>query len=50
MIDAITALFLIMIMLLMITCAFQVRSHSLQTKENLDIYEIYEAGTGLYND
>ncbi len=49
-IDAITALSLVMIMLLMLVCALQVRAQSMQTEEDLDIYEIYEAGTRIYND
>lgn len=49
-IDATAALFLVMIMLMLITCAFHVRARLIQTKENSDIYEIYEAGTRIYYD
>lgn len=48
--DALIALMLIMILLSMLTSALQARNISLKTKENLDIYEIYEAGTRLYDD
>lgn len=50
MLDALTALMLMIILLLMLTAALQARSISLKTKENLDIYEIYQAGTRLYDD
>ena len=43
-IDVITALSLVMIMLLILVCALQIRAQSMQSEENLDIYEIYEAG------
>ncbi|NBJ63749.1 hypothetical protein D5266_00890 [bacterium c-19] len=49
-IDVITALSLVMIMLLILVCALQIRAQSMQSEENLDIYEIYEAGTRIYND
>lgn len=50
MLDALTALMLMIILLLMLTAALQARSISLKTKENLDIYEIYQAGTRIYDD
>ena len=50
MLDALIALMLVMILLLMLTSALKGLHSSLKTKENLDIYEIYEAGTGLYDD
>lgn len=50
MLDALTALMLMIILLLMLTAALRARSISLKTKENLDIYEIYQAGTRLYDD
>ena len=49
-IDVITALSLVMIMLLILVCGLQIRAQSMQSEENLDIYEIYEAGTRIYND
>ena len=49
-IDVITALSLVMIMLLILVCALQIRAQSMPSEENLDIYEIYEAGTRIYND
>lgn len=50
MLDALIALMLVMILLLMLTSALKGFHSSLKTKENLDIYEIYEAGTRLYDD
>ena len=50
MLDALIALMLVMIMLLMLTSALKGFHSSLKTKENLDIYEIYEAGTRFYDD
>lgn len=44
------ALLLVMIMLTILISALQAQNISQKAKENLDIYEIYQAGTGIYDD
>ncbi len=50
MIDALSAVLLAMMMLVMLVSACKGWYRAMEAEDQTDIYELFEAGTGIYHD